>query len=393
VSESWTNWSGALTCSPHALTHPHDEAEIAAIVHVSRREGRPVRPLGSGHSSSELCATDGVMVALDRLSGIESTPDPHAPIVTVRAGTVLRDLGRDLHARGLALANLGDIDTQTLAGALATGTHGTGRTLGNLSSQVAGVRFVDAEGEIREARIDDDVETLRAARVSLGVLGILTSVTLRVRPAYRLHERVWREPLDTTLARLEERLAATRHFEFFYYPKHDFAECKAIDASDAPPESVVGRAGERVGWSHEILPSPREDRFHEMEYSVPAELGETCFRELAARLRARHPEVGWPLEFRTVAPDDALLSMAHGRETVSISVHQDGRFAHDAVFADLEPIAVEAGGRPHWGKWHRLRAAQLARVHPGWQRFRAVRKRLDPEGAFLSPYLRALLGE
>lgn len=391
MSRRWTNWSGALSCAPHAIAEAHDEAEIAAIVHVAGREGRTVRPLGAGHSSSALCAADdGVLLSLARWTGLEAV-DADAGTARVRAGTILHDLGAALFAHGLALHNLGDIDRQALAGALATGTHGTGRALGNIASAVSALRFVGADGEITE--LAGDTELLRAARVSLGALGVVTAATLRVVPAYRLHERIWRAPLDEALARLDEHVAATRHFELFYFPKHDFVECKAIHPTDAPPESVAGRKGERIGWSHEILPSVREEKFHEMEYSVPAELGAACFREMATRLRALHPEVVWPMEYRTVAADDALLSMAHGRATVAISVHQDGRYAPEPPFAALEPIAVEAGGRPHWGKWHRLEAPALARAYPEWERFRTIRRGLDPAGVFLSPYLRRLLGE
>ncbi len=394
MSQSWQNWSGALSCHPHALALARDEAELATIVHLAAREGHTLRPLGSGHSSSELCTTDGVLLSLARWTGIESV-DPAARTATVRAGTVLHDLGHALHAHGLALHNLGDIDRQALAGALSTGTHGTGATLGNLASAVTALRLVTADGELLELRAGrpSDRDLLRAARVSLGVLGLLSTVTLRVAPSFRLHERVWRTSLDEALANVDNWISTHRHFEFFYFPKHDFAECKAIDPTDAQPESVADRDGERIGWSHEILPSVREQKFHEMEYSVPAELGATCFREMAQRLRARHPEVVWPMEYRCVAPDDALLSMAHGRDTVAISVHQDGRFAHEPVFAELEPIAVEAGGRPHWGKWHRLEAKQLERVYPEWERFRAIRRHVDPSGLFLSPYLRRVLGE
>jgi FAD/FMN-containing dehydrogenase len=394
LNEAWQNWSRAIACTPHDVSYARDEAELIAILHVTAREGRTLRPLGSGHSSSALCATDGVLLSLSRWTGIESV-DPSRGLATVRAGTVLHDLGRELYEHGLALHNLGDIDRQTLAGALSTGTHGTGATLGNLSSAVAALRLVTTAGEVLELRAgrSEDRDLLRAARVSVGALGVLSTVTLRVVPAYRLHERIWRSSLDEALATLDDSVASHRHFELFYYPKHDFAECKAIDPTEAPPESVAGRDGERIGWSHQILPSVREQKFHEMEYSVSAAVGPMCFREIVQRLRARHPEVVWPMEYRSVAPDDALLSMAHGRDTVAISVHQDGRFAHEPVFADLEPIAVEAGGRPHWGKWHRLQAEQLARVYPEWERFRGIRRQLDPGGVLLSPYLRRLLGE
>lgn len=392
--ERWTNWSGAVSCAPHAVVAPHDEAELAAIVHVAGREGRTVRPVGSGHSSSNLCASDdGVLVSVARWTGLEEV-DATAGTARVRAGTVLHDLGRALFAQGLALHNLPDVDRQTLAGALATGTHGTGRGLGNLATAVVGLRFVRADGESGEldATRPSDADLLRAARISLGVLGIATQVTLRVVPAHRLHERVWRASLDETLARLDEWAAASRHFGCSYDPGRDLVECKALHPTEAEPASAAGRPDERIGWSHELLPSVREERFHEMEYSLPAGIGPACFRELAQRLRALAPEAAWPLEYRTVAADDALLSMASGRDTASISVRQDARQPAEPLFAALEPIAVEAGGRPHWGKWHRLDAARLARLYPDWERFRAIRRGLDPGGVFLGRPLHALLG-
>jgi FAD/FMN-containing dehydrogenase len=348
-----------------------------------------VRPVGSGHSSSELCATDGVLLSLDAWTGLEhvDVPSGHA---TARGGSILHDLGIELLGHGLALANLGDIDRQALAGALATGTHGTGRGLGNIASRVASLRLVLASGEVRN--VDQrDPDLLRAARVSLGALGVVSAATLRTLPAYRLHERTLRISLAQVLERFPAASRGHRHFECFYFPRHDFAEAKSLDPTSAEPASVAGREGERIGWSAEILPSVREQKFHEMEYSVPEESGLACFSALAERIRARHPEVSWPLEIRTVAADDAWLSPAHGRATHAISVHQDGRRDHEALFADLEPIFWEHGGRPHWGKWHRCNAARLAAAYPRFGDFAALRARLDPDGRFLNPHLRALL--
>jgi FAD/FMN-containing dehydrogenase len=244
-----------------------------------------VRPLGSGHSSSGLCATDGVLVSLERWSGVESV-DPTSGCVTVRAGSVLHDLGAGLLGHGLALENLGDIDRQTLAGALATGTHGTGRALGNLASRVRGLRLVTATGDVRT--LDAAQPELAGARVSLGALGVVSAVTLQALPAYRLHERVRRISLAEVLATFASEAARHRHFECFYFPRHDFAEAKSLDPTVADPESVEGREGERIGWSADILPSVRELKFHEMEYSVPEASGVACFGALAARLRERH---------------------------------------------------------------------------------------------------------
>lgn len=385
----WTNWSGAVSCEPQAIERPRDERAIVAVIEAAARADRAVRPVGSGHSSSGLCVTDGVLLSLEAWAGLEAVDAPSGR-ATARAGSVLHDLGIELLAHGLALANLGDIDRQALAGALATGTHGTGRALGNIASRVASLRLVLASGEVR-AVDERDPDLLRAARVSLGALGIVSAATLRTLPAYRLHERIERISLAQVLERFDAASRSHRHFECFYFPRHDFAEAKSLDPTPAEPASIAGREGERIGFSAEILPSVRELKFHEMEYSVPEASGLACFAALAERLRARHPEVSWPLEIRTVAADDAWLSPAHGRATHAISVHQDGRRAHEDVFADLEPIFWEHGGRPHWGKWHRCDAARLAAVYPRFGDFAALRARLDPAGRFLNEHLRALL--
>lgn len=388
MSQTWTNWSGAIACTAAAIERPRSEEEIAAVLRRAARDGLCVRPLGSGHSSSALCATDGILLSLADHAGVESVDAPSGR-VTVRAGSVLHDLGKELLARGLALANLGDIDRQALAGALATGTHGTGRALGNLASRVVGMRIVTANGEVL-ALSEADPE-LAGARVSLGALGVVSSVTLAALPAFRLHEHTRRIGLAEVLATFDAASRLHRHYECFYFPRHDFAEAKSLDPTVEEPAAVAGREGERIGWSSEILPSVRELRFHEMEYSVPAEAGVACFAALAARLRERHPDVAWPLEIRTVAGDDAWLSPAHGRDTCAISVHQDGRKPFEPVFADLEPIFWEHGGRPHWGKWHRCDAARLAPLFPRWEAFRELRARLDPAGLLLNAHLRSLL--
>jgi FAD/FMN-containing dehydrogenase len=389
VAVEWSNWSGGVSCRAHEIATPAGEVELAALVERAAREGHTVRPVGSGHSFSPLVATDGYVVSLDALAGIESH-DREQLSATVRAGTKLNALGDPLLEQGMAMENLGDIDVQALGGALATGTHGTGRMLGNLSSRVSWLRVVTGGGAILECDAESDPDLLRAARVSVGALGIVTAARLRLLPAYRLHERTWRGPLDEILEKLDSLIADHRHFEFFYFPKHDFAEAKAIDLTHADPATVADKAGERIDWSARILPSIREERFNEMEYSVPAERGPECVRAVVARVRTRHPEVTWPLEYRTVAHDDAFLSPAQGRATVTISVHQDGRYPFRELFEDVEPILLEHDGRPHWGKFHSASAKVLSSRYPDWEHFQAVRRRLDPGGMFLNEHLSAI---
>jgi FAD/FMN-containing dehydrogenase len=379
-----------VRCAPALVAQPASEAEIPTLVRAAADARRTLRVAGSGHSFSPLVATDGVLVSLRDLTGVVSC-DAAAGEATIRAGSTIASLGEPLRAHGLALANQGDVDVQALAGALATGTHGTGAGLGSLSSQLVGLRLVTGEGEVRDVTGAADPELLAAARVSLGALGVSTAARLRLVPAYRLHERVWRIGIEACLAELAERVRTHRHFEFFWYPHKDYAEMKALDPTEAPPDPLEGRKGERIDWSDRIFPTVRDLRFNEMEYAVPAERGPACFRAVRSRMRARHPDVLWPVEYRTVARDDGWLSPFYGRDGVAISVHQDAALPCDAFFADLEPVFLEHGGRPHWGKVHNLTARELAPLYPRWDDFLATRARLDPRGVFVNDHLRRLL--
>jgi FAD/FMN-containing dehydrogenase len=386
---TWRNWAGNVLCEPRARRSASTEADVVTALRDAAREGLGVRVAGSGHSFSPLVATDGLLLSLDGLTGI-ARHEPEARRVWVRAGTTLHDLGGALHALGLALENLGDVDVQALGGALATGTHGTGRALPNLSARVSGLRLLLADGSLRVLRAEDEPELLAAARVSLGALGVVTAARIDCVPAFRLHERVERLPLEDCLASLAERSAATRHFEFFWYPSRDLAEAKTIHPTELPPEAVAGKKCERIGWSHEILPSVREQRFVEMEYALPAEAGPACFRAVRERMRSRHPHVTWPVEYRTLRADDAWLSTAHARETVTLSLHQDAGLPWQAFFDDLERLLRAHGGRPHWGKRHGLAARELAPLYPRFDAFRRLATELDPEGRFRNPHLRDL---
>jgi FAD/FMN-containing dehydrogenase len=386
-----------VRCTPQRRLEPADEREVSAAVRDAARARHTLRVAGSGHSFTPLVATDGVLLSLDSLQGIESC-DRAACRATIRAGSKIASLGEPLREAGMALANQGDVDVQALAGAISTGTHGTGATLGSLSSQIVGLRVVTAGGETLEIDGEREPDLLAAARVSLGVLGVITAARLQLVPAYRLHERVWRVGIDECLAGLDEHVRGHRHFEFFWYPHKDYAEMKTLDPTDAAPgelrsEDDGKRKGERIDWSYRIFPTVRDLRFNEMEYAVPAASGPGCFRAVRRRMRERHPDVVWPVEYRTVAADGGWLSPAHARDSVAISLHQDAALPCDAFFADLEPIFHEHGGRPHWGKIHTAGAARLAALYPCWERFRALRDRLDPGGLFLNPYLRELLGE
>jgi len=419
----WRNWSGAVRCLPKARLVPGDEAEVAALL----RAGGALRPAGAGHSFSALVPCDESLVFLDRLQGVIGQ-DAAAKTAEVWAGTRLWQLGPALAALGQALPNQPDIDYQTLGGALATSTHGTGAGLGSLSSYVTGLALVTPAGEVLECDAQRNAEVFHAARTSLGALGVVTRVRLSNREAFRLVERSRFVPLESVLADLARERDAHPHFEFYAFPHADVALAIATDPDDgsgAPPASAgeddpeailllrtlfrwtrplpggswlydtflgMQPATARAGQSHEVLAHPRTVRFNEMEYTMPAEAGPECLRAVLAEIRARDLPVCFPIECRFVRADDVWLSMFSGRPGFSISIHQFADEDYRPYFAAIEPIFWRYEGRPHWGKLHSLDAARLAGLYPHWSDFQRVRRSLDPSGRLLNAHLAQTLG-
>lgn len=387
----WTNWSGRVTCTPRKLAAPSSEEELRRMVRRARTDGHQtmIRVAASGHSFVPLCASSGTLISLDNLQGIEST-DRDALSATVRAGTKIHQLGQPLREAGMAMENMGDIDRQGIAGAISTGTHGTGRGIGNLSTQVTGLRLIVASGEVVECSADREPQILKAAQVSLGSLGILTHVTLRLLPAYRLHEKVWEAPIDECLADLEQLIDRNRHFEFFWWPRRDRCSMKTLNPTEGPPDELPDREGERIGHSDQIFPSVRDTKFNEIEFAVSEDRGPDCFQEIRELMLQKHTEIEWPIEYRTLGADSLYLSPAFGRDTVTISAHQASDLPCEAFFADVEAIFRKHGGRPHWGKIHTHTAAELGELYPMWERFHEIRRELDPDGLFMNDHLRGV---
>jgi FAD/FMN-containing dehydrogenase len=375
------------------MENPTSEEDVVALVRAARAAGRTLRPVGTGHSSSEILCTDSVLVR-GELSGIRSS-DATAKEVTVGANTTLKDLGSALLEMGFAIHNYGDVDVQTVAGAVATGTHGSGRQLQNLATMLIGARVVTGTGEIADYSIEMHSDILRALRVSLGTLGICTALRIRVLPAYELHRREWCTSADAALSHFDDLADRCRHLDFYWYPRSDEVKLRTLDEPGQLPDSLpyARRVDDQCGPASKILPRTRELRFEEMEYAVPASAGPNCFSEVRERMKARHRrEVAWRVLYRLVRADDAYLSTAHGQDVATISLHHNAGLPFWDFFRDIEPIFRAHGGRPHWAKKHTLRAAELRPLYPQWDRFLDIRRRLDPDGVFLSPQLDALLG-
>lgn len=395
----FTNWSGSLSFTASRRSSPRTEDEVSDLVRQAAENGTGLRPVGSGHSSTPLVATSDELLSLEHLRGLVAH-DANAELATVLPGTGLADLGAALADVGFAIENLGDVDYQAIAGAIGTGTHGTGERLGNLSSMLVGGRLVTGTGEIvpfgLDAREDADSELTRAAQVSLGALGVLTSMTVRVRPAYALRRRNFMTHIDWVFDHFDELAATYRHVDFYWYPRSDLAQVRVLDEpNNLESLQVAGRLKrEAKGPSYEIIPNHREIEFDEMEYMLPREAGLATFREVRARVKAKHrANVAWRVLVRTIAPDRAMLSNTYERATMTIALLQNATLDHRAYFEDVEPIFLAHEGRPHWGKKHTRTAEHLAAMYPQWERFNEMRRNLDPCGVFLNDYLRSLLGE
>lgn len=385
----WSNWSGRRTAQPETLHFVRSDDDALALAARATADGRTVRVAGSGHSHSPLVPNDDVIVDVSALAGVISV-DHDTQRAWVRAGTTIAALGPALHAAGLALHNQGDIDRQTIAGACATGTHGTGRTLRNLSAAVTGARVATSSGELVECGETTAVDTWRVAQLNLGAIGIVIALELQLRPAVRVAETAFVTDLPDVEARIDELVDGNERCEFFWPPQTDIAWVKRINPTDEPAVYPIGQEGQRVGWSFEVLPSHRDQLHTEMEYSVPLASGPACFADLRDLLRSRFPEVEMPVEYRTLAGDDVWMSPAHGRDTVTLSVHRTIDADETVYFAACEEIFRHHDGRPHWGKVNSLTGDDLRAIHPAWDRWWAERDRLDPNGTFLNPYLAGL---
>lgn len=429
----WRNWAGNQRAHPTEFVEPATVEELRAVL---ERAETTVKCVGAGHSFTSIAVTDGIRVSLDRISGIESVardPDGTA-MVTVLAGTRLRELTASLWDLGLSMTNLGDIDEQSIAGAISTGTHGTGARFGGIAAQVRALEILTADGRLLTCSPQEESDIFDAARVGLGALGIITRVTLECVPAFALAAREAPATLTGTLAELDSNVTGVDHFEFYWFPHTDRVLTKAntrmplqtplaplgklrayIDdelmsntafealnriatrfpASIPRVNSISSRAlsaREYTDRSHRVFASSRKVRFREMEYAVPSESISYVVREIDRWLESSSCTVAFPVEVRFAAADDIWLSTAYERPSAYVAVHQYHRRDHREYFATVEAIARSVGGRPHWGKLHGLVADDFAVMYDRFDDFRRVRDRLDPDGLFQNQYLRTVLG-
>ncbi|PKD16226.1 oxidoreductase [Salegentibacter salinarum] len=388
----WKNWSGSLSFTPGKIVTPESEEEVVALVKTAQRENRKIRVVGAGHSSSPLVKTKDILLSLKHFQGAEE-PDTDSHRLTILGGMTVKDAGKEAFRYGLAMHNTGDVDVQTIAGAIGTGTHGTGVKLKNLSSMLVGVRMVTGTGEILETTSDNDKELFRALQLAMGTCGIFLKMRLQLEKTYHLHRKEWCVPIEKCLENFND-LKKNRNFDFYWYPRSDLAKIRVMNKVEQEvPEIFYGSLEmEKKGPSHEILPRSRPLKFDEMEYVLPADKALDCFLEVRELIKKYwRKRVAWRVLVRTIKSDEAYISPMAGRESVTISLHHNAGLRFWDYFQGIEPIFVKYGGRPHWGKKHTLKADKLRDLYPHWDKFHDIRKQLDPTAVFLTPYMEKLL--
>lgn len=430
----WDNWARTVHAEPARIVSVHNTEDVVAAVTAARAEGLRVKAVGSGHSFTGAAYTDGVLLDLRPMTGLLQS-DPVSGRVRVRAGTTLHDLNRLLDVVGLVLTNMGDVDAQTISGAIGTGTHGTGAAFQGLAAGVTGLRIVTADGADVTCSAQERPELFEAARLGLGAYGLITEVELSCVPAFRVRAEESPASLSELLRHLDETMTSTDHVEFFWFPHTDGCLLKrntrlapGDDTGEPLPDwkrwltrdfvdntvfaglnralTLAPGATPRVNRlsaaamsrsrftarAHDVFISPRKVRFRESEYAVPRDAAPEILGYLARWFERTGEPVSFPLEVRYAAADDVWLSTAYQRDVAYIAIHQHVAHDHRRAFRAFEDVMARYDGRPHWGKLHRLDAARLGQLYPRFADAMAVRDVVDPDRVFANPYLDRVFG-
>ena len=425
--KKWRNWARTSESQPVKTFFPSTITEVCAIVKAAQEHQKTIRVVGAGHSFTKLVETEDWLVSLDRLNGIDEI-DETAKTVTVYAGTRLFELGKALGEHGYSQENLGDINVQSIAGALSTGTHGTGLAFGNLSTQVMKLEIVNAHGDVVTLSRELDPNLFHASLVSLGALGIIVKVTLRIIEAPIYKFKSYKLPYSKLEAQLDELIDSNRHFEFFLFPYSELVQVKTMNLTNDAPQrirfyyfknvvlenylfflvselcrlfpktskffsrlSAKGVGSSTISaYSHQLFATPRLVRFREMEYSIPLQHLRDALRDVRKTIETNNYAVHFPIECRTVKADDIWLSPSYKRDSAYLAFHMYKGMPYENYFRDMEKIMRKYNGRPHWGKMHCLSKHELQELYPKFNHFLEIRDSFDPNGRFLNRYMQEL---
>lgn len=406
----WYNWFGEQYFVPTYTARPRSEEDVRQIVLAARRLDLPIRASGAGHSNPPIVPTAGIHVDFDGFNEVVSV-DREKLQVTIRPGLRVGDLSRYLRTQGMSLNNQGDIDLQAVPGAIMTATHGAGKTLPCMSAQMIAARIVTADGSFLDLSAEKDGELFKAFRASIGMFGLIVSLTIQAVPSYNILKRSWNTDVEDCIDNLHQRLADNRTFWFFWLPRTESAELYELTGTAFPstasrdhdichmrtynavpvdqPAPELG-PGEQFDHSSVIFPNSYIPNFREIEYAVPFARFEECFAEVRALFLGKYPHALYPVECRAVKADDSYLSAYAERDGYAMSVSGPLEHWTWGLLEEVDAIFDRYDGRPHWGKHHFMSAARLEKLYPRYDAFKRIRREIDPDGVFLNDHLRAL---
>jgi FAD-linked oxidoreductase len=431
ATRTWSNWAGNQQARMQRVATPSSPQEVAETVRDAAARGLTVKPVGSGHSFTPAAVTDGVQIKLVNLARLRGA-DHATGLVTAEAGMPLWRLNELLAEQGMALTNMGDIQAQTVSGAIGTGTHGTGRASASIAAQVAGLEIVLADGSIVACSPQSHPDLFEAARISVGAIGVITAVTFRTEPGFLLEAREEPMRLDEVLERFDELRTENDHFEFFWFPHTPMTSTKRNNRTEGPARPLsrrrewledellsnkvftgvcrVGRAAPRaipainrissralsarsyVDRSDRVFTTTRTFKFVEMEYALPVEAAVPALREIEKMILRENLRISIPIEVRCAPADDLWLSTAHGRDSAYLAFHMFQGMDQTRYFDRAEEIMLAHGGRPHWGKLHSREHDYFAEAYPRFADFLGVREKTDPDRVFANNYTRRIFG-
>lgn len=423
MAQIFENWGQNQTSKPKNFYEPADEADVQKIVREVRERGERLRVIGANHSWSAVGTSDHNLMRIDALDDLLHV-DIDAMQVTVGAGIRLHALVRRLAKLGWAMQNLGSIDEQSVAGVMSTGTHGTGLGIGNIATQIVGMKIVDGKGDLYV--VEDGTDLMRAARVSVGMLGIITEVTIQCVPAFRLHERSWSLPFEKALKVMPTLVKNHTHVKFWWLPHTGMIQVYVFEPTDRPAtrlrlgakslddftnryvfsgiiglgnaapaivpllNKVVARSYfkkyERVADSVDIFTVAMPPRHLESEYAVPFENTVPLVRGVKSLIDGHNLKVSFVNEVRFVAGDDSWLSPAHSGPVCQFGAYiSDGPYAKP-FFDGFDALAADLGARPHWGKLFGMTPESVRAAFPKYDDFQSLRATMDPDRVFSNAF-------
>jgi L-gulonolactone oxidase len=421
------NWDGSLSWQPEAIYKPRSEDEIVALIQRALERGQRVKAIGGALSWSDILDIPAAAILFDNMNQVLEV-DRDRRRVRVQAGARLHQVNEVLAQHGLAFENFGSIVTQTAAGYIATGSHGTGARMQMLAADVEHMRLIDGLGQVHELNASTEPELFSAARVSLGCLGVISEITFRCLEAFDLEERLDLVDFDTALADLDSYNANNDYCKLWWFPYTDKIQVYTFNKTtqsrggaglsgflDQTGISGIVFAGllqvtrmipgsipfilntlqnfhyrphRRVDRSDKVIKVSSSIPVHqETEYAIPIEQGAKAIEDLRKMVLKANYRVNFPLEVRFLEADDIPLSPASGRDSCFLGPYVSSRKWAPQYFAEFEELMLDYEGRPHWGKSFNRSAEQLQKLYPALGRFDELRRQNDHHGLFRNSFV------